>query len=52
MLIKTVSKLHLVCLENIGLIKAGFLKKILSDGFNGIVDLQTEEEFQKLMKFK
>ena len=52
MLIKTVSKLHLVSLENIGLIKAGFLKKILLDGFNGTVGLQTDEEFQKLMKFK
>jgi hypothetical protein len=31
--------------ENIGLKKGGFLKKILLVGFNGIADLQKEEEF-------
>ena len=39
-------------LENIGLKKDGFLKKILQVGFNGIVDLLMEDEFLILTKFK
>ena len=35
-----------------GSIKAGFLKRTLWDGFNGIADLKTGEEYQTSMKFK
>ena len=45
--IKSILKLSLDYLEKNGLIKAGFLNKILWVGFNGIVDLKMEEEYQK-----
>ena len=38
--------------ENIGVKKDGSLKKILQDGFNGIVDFVMEEEFLTQMKYK
>ena len=38
--------------ENIGSKKVGFLRKIHLDGFSGIADLQMEEEFLILMRYK
>ena len=39
-------------LEKNGKIKDGYSKKILWDGFNGIVDIQMVGDFQKSTKFK
>ena len=45
-------KLKQVYQEKNGKRKVGFSKRILLDGFSGIVDFQMEEDFQKWMKFK
>ena len=45
-------KLEQVYQEKNGKRKVGFSKRILLDGFSGIVDFQMEEDFQKWMKFK
>ena len=44
--------MNLVYQEKNGSIKVGFLKKILWDGFSGIVDLKMVEGFLRLIKFK
>ncbi|MDB3857868.1 hypothetical protein N9305_00525 [Pelagibacteraceae bacterium] len=44
--------MNLAYQEKNGLIRVGFLKKILWDGFSGTVDLKMVEEFLRLIKFK